>query len=198
MQTARTPQAAGRGLRKLLSLAPLLLLVGCQSRAGTGALVGGGAGALLGNAVAKATGGSRTAGTAIGGMIGAVGGAIAGDSVDQTEKRAEARGQAMAMAQRNAQRAPTIPDIVQMSRGGLTDAVIINQIRTTGATYPNLSSQDVTFMHQEGVSSAVIAEMQGAPQQRVYTAQPVTLVRPAPVYVEEPPPVRAGFYYRSR
>lgn len=197
MQTARTSQAAGRGRWKLLGLMPLLILAGCQSRSGTGALVGGGAGALLGNAVAKATGGSRTAGTAIGGMLGAVGGAVVGDHVDQTERRAEAQGRAHALAQQNSLRAPTLQDIASLSRSGTPDGVIINQIHTTGATYPTLSVQDIQYLQENAVSSTVIQVMQAtsvprAPQ-RVYSAHP------APVYVEHPQPaVRAGFIYRSR
>jgi len=198
MQSARTSQAARRGCRKLLGLLPLLILSGCQSAAGTGAVAGGAGGAVLGNVIAKATGGSRTAGTVLGGALGAVGGAIVGDHVDQNKREAEARGRAQAIAQQNALRAPTLQDIADLSRRGTQDSVIISQIRTTGATYPNLSVEDIKYLQDNAVSSTVIQEMQatsvrgGVVQQRYYA--------PTPVYMEQPQPVGVGIgvSYSSR
>src|SRR5262245_2193277 len=151
MQTARTSQVAGRRYAKLLGFMPLLILTGCQSAAGTGALAGGAGGAAAGNLIAKATGGSRTAGTVLGGMLGAVGGTIIGDHVDQSKRDAEARGRAQAIAQQNALRAPTLQEIADLSRSGTPDAVIIRQIQTTNATYPNLSVQDIKYLQDNAV-----------------------------------------------
>jgi hypothetical protein len=199
MQTARTPQA---GRWRLLGLTPLLFLVGCQglSRGGNGALIGGTGGAVLGNAVAKAAGGSRTAGTVIGGALGAITGAAVGDSIDQTERQAEARGAANVINQQNAARAPSIDEVIQMSRSGVQEQNIINQIHSTRAVY-QLTSNDVIRMQQNFVPDRVISAMQGtsavAPA-RVYQAAPVYVERAPAVYVAPPRPVGVGFHYHSR
>ena len=74
MQTAQMPQAGKGRYVRLVCLAPLLFLVGCSgaSRSGNGALIGGGAGAVAGNVIAKAAGGDRTLGTILGGAAGAL------------------------------------------------------------------------------------------------------------------------------
>ncbi len=73
-----------------------------------------------------------------------------------------------------------------MSRSGLSDPVVINQIQTRGVQQqPQVS--DIIMMHQQGVSDTVITAMQSArigsaPQ--VIETSPV-IVQPSPVYVEE-------------
>lgn len=61
--------------------------IGCDTNAGTGALVGGGAGAALG----ALAGGPRHAlgGAVIGGTVGAAGGAIVGNQIDREQARRE-------------------------------------------------------------------------------------------------------------
>lgn len=202
MQTARMPQA-GKGRRwRLLGMAPLLMLVGCQSmsRGGNGALIGGTGGAVLGNAVAKAAGGSRTAGTVIGGALGAITGAAVGDSIDQTERQAEARGAAHAINQQNIARAPSVDEVIELSRRGVSEQNIINQIHSTRAVY-QLTNNDLIRMQQNFVPDRVVSTMQGtspvvvAPQQRIF--QPVYVER-QPILVAPPPrPVGVGFHYHG-
>ncbi len=188
---------------KRLALLPLVLLTGCQGMtgAGKGALAGGAAGAVAGNLIAKGTHGSRTAGTAIGGVVGAIGGAIVGDSMDQQRAKGRAEGRAQAVAQQNSMRAPTVDDIISMRQGGASEQVLIDQIRSTHATY-QLTTTDVMRLTSNGVPDSVVREMQGA--------APVTVVRPVyqpviveerPVIVREPAPVTGigvGFSYSSR
>ena len=190
MQTAQTPQAAKWGRWKLLRLLPLVLLAGCQSNAGTGALVGGGAGALAGNLIAKGTGGSRTAGTAIGGILGAVGGSLVGDNADQKQ----ARGRADAAARQNALRAPTVEGIIALSTQGTSEAVIINQIRETGAVY-HLTTGELQNLTASGVPTSVITEMQATGSRPVY--QPAGPRYERVGVVEEAPQAGVGFSYTS-
>ena len=196
MQIAQKPQIS-RGIRhKLLALALLpAALVGCQTGEGTGALVGGGAGAAAGNLIAKATHGSRTAGTVIGGAVGAIGGAIAGKAHDDSVKNAEARGAAQAQGVAQAQQG-NLQQIAQLSQQGVTDTVIINQIRTSGQVY-TLSADEIGYLKRYGVSDVVITEMQATasrPPRVVYQEVPVA----RPVYVEPVPSGSVGFTYIHR
>jgi hypothetical protein len=87
-----------------------------------------------------------------------------------------------------------------MSKSGVSEQNIVNQISSTRAVY-NLSSTDLVKMQQNFVPDRVIATMQGTtavvPGQRVYQAAPVTYIEQAPV-VARPVGVSAGVYYRSR
>src|SRR5262245_44418123 len=162
MHTVRMPQVAGRRRWTALGLVPLLALAGCQGMSGTekGALVGAGTGAVAGNLIAKGVHGSRTAGAAIGAVGGLIGGALIGNQVDKAEQRGRAEGAAAATAAAQpVPTAPTLAQVVDMTQRGVTDRVIINQIRTSGARY-NLSPEEVAYLSQSGVSSAVIQEMQ--------------------------------------
>jgi len=61
------------------------VLVGCQTRAQEGALVGGGLGAGAG-AIIGSTSGHAGGGALIGGAVGAVSGAVVGDQVDRRNR----------------------------------------------------------------------------------------------------------------
>lgn len=65
--------------------ASALVLMGCQTRAQEGALVGGGLGAGAG-AIIGSTSGHAGGGALIGGAVGAVSGAIIGDQVDRRNR----------------------------------------------------------------------------------------------------------------
>jgi hypothetical protein len=186
MHTAQMPQAAKSGRWKVLGLMPLILLMGCQSGAGTGALAGAGVGALAGNLLSKGGHGNKTAGTVAGAAIGGITGAIIGDSVEASNKRKQAEANARAAAIANAQRAPTVDDLITESMGGVSEAVMINQIRTAHVAY-TLTSQDITRMSTNGVPQSVINEMLTSGQPRVgyvpapAVYQPVVVAEPAPV-----------------
>ncbi len=168
--------------------------------AGVGGLIGAGTGALVGNAVGK-TG----AGALIGAGVGALSGGLIGNSVEQAEHRAEVR--ATAAAAGAPQRGPLgMMDVVSMSQAGVSDPVIISQIRTTGSAF-NLSSNDTIFLKQQGVTDAVLTEMLATANR--YPRRPVAVypapVYPAPVYqpvyvVPPPPPpvIGVGFGYSRR
>jgi Glycine zipper len=171
------------------------ITTGCSSMSHTGqdALVGGGLGAVSGAIIDKATGGKGGTGAIVGGIAGAaIGGAI-GNEKDQKEK---AVLQAQAVASANQMR---IDEVIQMSQSKLSDDVIITRIRTTNSAF-NLTADDLRMLSTNGVSDAVINEMQSRrpeayPRTRyvaVPAGPPPVFVQPAPVYVYGPPPPPIG------
>src|SRR5262245_57897865 len=168
------------------------ILAGGCSHTDQGIVGGGIFGALLGALV----GGPRhaAAGAAIGGLAGAATGGVIGASEDRRERKAEAQLAAMRQPPLSQQ------DVINLTANGVTDDVIINQIRASGAVY-HLTAQDLMTLNNNGVRQPVIREMQATasrPCRHVYTAVPVQ-----PVYVVEPapPPPAVGFgvtYVRRR
>lgn len=61
-----------------------IFAAGCESKAGTGALIGAAGGALLGQAI-----GGNTTGTLIGAAAGAGGGALIGHAMDKSDEKKE-------------------------------------------------------------------------------------------------------------
>jgi len=170
-----------------IALAPLIL-TGCQGMSHTdkgvlgGAALGTGLGAAIGSA-SKNTG----AGAVIGGLAGGLAGGLVGSSIDETEKRQEAR---LAAAQAAQPPAPPLglTDIVQMTQQRISDSIIIQQIRTTHSVY-HLSPADLQWLNANGVSDAVVMEMQATAGR---APKPVYAPRERVVIVEPPPPVGIG------
>jgi len=159
-----------------LALLTPLALSGCATNAGTGAVVGGATGAGVGALVGSATG-HAGAGAAIGAGVGAVTGAVVGSSVDEQQRRDRA------IAAANAGRV-TKEDVVGMTLNHVDEALIVNQIRARGMLTP-LTSNDIIWLQQNGVTPRVIATMQ--------EMQP-----PPGVIVAQPAPVVMGGYYYGR
>lgn len=198
-----------------------ILTGGCAGMSNTakGIGVGGGLGAGAGAAVAALTGGDVGTGAAIGAGLGGVSGGLIGNDLDQQEHhqmqnrviQAEAR-EAAAHAQAQALQSPplNVGDVVALSQQGLSDDVIINQIRSTGSTY-ELTTADLQWLQQSRVSDRVIVEMQNRrpgirpavirqePVVIQHAPAPVVIRRPAPVYVIDhhyappPPALHFGF-----
>lgn len=170
-----------------------LLLAGCSSMdntekgAGIGGLLGAGTGALIGNAT-----GHAGAGALIGAGAGALGGALIGNQADKAEKKATDAQLAAATAA--AQQGPLgLTDVAQLAQQHVSDELIINQIRSTNSIF-RLSPTDITWLKANGVSDAVIFEMQSSANRAprsVYTAAPVYRER-VYVYDPYPPPVGVG------
>lgn len=181
---------------------------GCATKTGTGALAGGGLGAGLGAAVGSMSG-NAGAGAAIGGALGAVTGGAIGNAADSEDRERRNVRQAAAVAQAQAQQSRIeLQDVVRMVMEGQSDAVIINQIRSSGTTY-QLSASDLSYLKSNNVPDRVIIEMQNArasapvivsPRQRhvvVHEPPPVVVVherRPPPVVFVPPPPPRPAVY----
>ncbi|TWT52739.1 hypothetical protein Pla22_03650 [Rubripirellula amarantea] len=156
-----------------------------------GATLGGLAGAVAGGLIGD-NNGEAGAGAAIGGVIGAVTGGILGNAADKEAAYNQQR-QIYAQQQQQAvvaQSSVSLNDVVSMSRSGLSENVIINQIQSRGViAEPQVS--DIIAMHQQGVSERVISAMQTAAVGRTQVARasqytpPQQIVIPAPVIVEE-------------
>jgi hypothetical protein len=181
-------QAMRWGWKALLgtALTPLLLASGCQTNTGTGLLAGGAIGALAGGAIGAATHHAGT-GALIGAAAGSTIGGLAGASEDHHERqmvRADAERRALGLQ-----------DVVELTKSGTSDQIIINQINTSGTIY-HLSGAEIQWLHDNGVRDAVIETMQAtASRPPVYIRE-----RPAVVYVEPPPPpppIGVGFVFHG-
>jgi hypothetical protein len=184
-------------LRHLLPLPALALLAGCESMTHTdkgvlgGGLIGGATGALVGS-----TTGHTGAGAAIGAAVGGLTGGLIGNEMEESEAKTKA-----AVAAAQPVRGPlSLQEIAQMAQSGLSDQVIIGQIRATRSVY-QLTPNDVQWLKSQAVSDPVVLEMQATatramgPPPRVY-ARPhchpdVVIVEPYP----PPPPIGFGFSY---
>jgi len=160
-----------------------MLLTGCQypngrpNNTGTGALVGGGIGAASGAVI----GGPRNAGAGalIGGAIGAIAGSIVGSSMDE-EQRERLRARAPQTYQRVEQGQPlATADVKAMAQAGVSDEIIIAQIRNSHTIY-HLSSAEIIELKNAGVSNQVLDFM-------INTASSPTAVTTATVVDTAPP-----------
>ena len=181
----------------------LFVQTGCRSSsyadrgAGFGALAGAGTGAIIGNAT-----GNTGAGAAIGAGIGALTGAAVGEGLD--EIAAENRAQIAAQLGRQVQAGQaTVDEVVAMTHAGVDPVLIKNYVRTSGFPGP-ISAADVIALHNQGVATEVIQELQtprAVPQ--VASRQPVVVEEhyyvPGPYceprfhYHHGPPSPRVGF-----
>src|SRR5712671_1206972 len=64
-------------------------IVGCETKAGTGALIGGAAGAGIGAIIGHNSHGRTGSGALIGGAVGALGGALVGNEMDKADRKKE-------------------------------------------------------------------------------------------------------------
>ena len=167
------------------------LLAGCVNPNGTpnntasGALIGGGAGAITGAAI----GGSRNGGQGalIGAAVGMITGGLIGNTMDQQQQE-QLRAQAPQTYVRVDQGRPlTVPDVKALVQAGVNDDVIISQISSSRTVY-RLGAQDIIDLHNSGVSDKVVNYMINTPNTAEAAAAPpstVTYVQQAP----PPPPV---------
>jgi surface antigen len=185
---------------RMLSL-PLLilsLLAGCQSPyyADQGALAGGVTGAGVGALIGSATH-HTGAGALIGTGVGALTGGMIGSGLDQID----AKNRAQIAATLGRPLPPggvTVNDVVSMTKCGVNEDLIVNHIRANGLARP-LAANELITLQQEGVSTRVVATMQGA---TVPAARPV-VVAPGPVMANPyfypppppPPPYWGGYGY---
>lgn len=189
MQIVHGPQAVARRIRLLgVGVMTLSLFgVGCAGMNHTekgllaGGLVGGVAGGVIGHAL-----GNTAAGAVIGTGVGAIAGGAAGSHKDEKEHI-----QHVQTAQALRGGPLSLEKVAEMSRSGVGDGVIVEQIRLTGSRY-NLTPDQIVWLKQSGVSDTVIHSMQstgyGGGRRVVYEAAPPPVVVTQPVYIVEPPP----------
>ena len=131
-------------------LYPLLILpiLGCETKAGTGALAGGAGGAIIGGAFGGGTG------ALIGAGAGAVGGAIIGASLDASD-RAKLDDQ----TRRNYDEGEPldVKDVIAMHNAGISDDKIIGALN--GNRAKPLTDEKIAKLKNAGVSQKVINSM---------------------------------------
>jgi hypothetical protein len=185
------------------------LLVGCETpegrpdRTAGGALAGGAIGAGSG-AIIGSTSGHAGEGALIGGAIGAVTGGIIGNSMDQAQRESLER-QNPGTLQRVEQGQPLgLADIKALAKAGVSDEVIISQIRNSGTVY-HLSTAEIIDLKDAGVSERVIDFMINTPSAGYSSPAPPTEYQeavvvpqpPPPPIVEVMPPPRPGYVWVS-
>lgn len=136
--------------------------VGCSNMNNTqkGAVVGTAGGAAVGAIVGKQLG-STGAGAAVGALTGLAAGGLIGNAEDKAEERDNATRQAnyehnMRVRQ---QRAITNRDVVDMAGSGVSDSIIIKEMRVRGGNF-DTTPQAIIFLQRQGVSDTVIQAMQ--------------------------------------
>lgn len=191
-RSAAGPRLAVASLRLaalvLLTLVPRAAVA--QANTQRGATLGGLAGAVAGGLIGDHNG-EAGAGAAIGGLIGAVTGGVLGNAADRDQAAYQQQQYYLQQQQQTiaVQASVSVADVISMSRSGLSDSVIINQIQQRGVQQ-TLQVPDIISLHQQGVRETVITAMQQASVggARSAAAPPVVrerIVAPAPVIVEE-------------
>lgn len=142
--------------------AAALLLGGCETKTGTGALVGGLVGAGVGAGIGAAvSGGSGAAvGAGVGAASGALIGGVVGDSLDREDRQKLENQTPRTLRKIDNQERLSLYDIKQMTRAGVDDKVIIAQIEATESRF-NLTSADIIDLKNAKVSQNVIDVMLG-------------------------------------
>jgi len=129
-----------------------LLLFGCESHTGTGVLVGGALGAGTGALI----GGGE--GALIGGAAGVIAGGLVGAALDEQDRKAMEQNSPHTLNKIDRGEQLNVQDVINMSRNGLSDSVIINQIKATKSVF-YLTSDQIIEMRNAGVSEKVINYM---------------------------------------
>jgi outer membrane lipoprotein SlyB len=142
-----------------------LSLSGCMSPngrpdyTGSGALAGGATGAIIGSMARN-----HAAGAAIGAATGALVGGLIGHGMDQAQE-AQLQAQAPQTLQRIEQGDPlTVLDVQALVQAGISDDLIINQIRNSRTVY-HLSTADIISLKNTGASDVIIDFMINTPTQ---------------------------------
>ncbi len=189
-------------------LAPTCL---AQSRTQNGATVGGVAGAVIGGIIGHQND-ETPEGALIGGAVGAITGGLIGRAQDndlqrqryyQQQAYQQQQQQAYIQQQAIANSGVAMGVVINMSRSGISDSLIMTQLQSRGVQR-RLEVSDIIALHQQGVSDTVITAFQSAPLATHLAAPrpPVTQVYQQPsVIVQEQPviyrsPVVIQEYYR--
>jgi len=139
--------------RFLLTALFAFSLAGCESKTGSGALVGAGVGAAGGALITKSAGGAL-----IGGAIGAAAGGLIGYALDEQDRASLQENSPHTLKKIDNQEPLSIDDIKEMSRNGLSDNTIIDQIKSTNSIF-HLSADEIIDLKKSGVSERVIDYM---------------------------------------
>ncbi|MBP7216372.1 MAG: hypothetical protein KBA46_03700 [Candidatus Omnitrophica bacterium] len=136
--------------------AMVVSMCGCQTnqtRVAEGAVIGGLLGAAGGGIIGHQSG-HGGAGAGIGAAAGALTGAIVGSQIEKPNAGTQATGSAPSANQM------TMQQVVDLAKQGVHEDVIVDRIRLSGSRF-TLTTEDVTYLTQQGVSQKVINAMQG-------------------------------------
>jgi hypothetical protein len=175
-----------------------LPLGGCATNAGTGATIGGLTGAAAGGLIGSRKG-NALPGAVIGGALGAAAGGLIGHTQDKIEEKHKQELAAVTPGPM------TINNVINLTQQGVSEDIIINQIRSTGSVFM-LTDTDLVTLKQYNVSDRVIQVMQDSSRRRVVRPvviedRPVIVHEPPPVVIVRdppPPPIGVGFHYYRR
>ncbi|MES2344443.1 MAG: glycine zipper domain-containing protein [Chlamydiota bacterium] len=137
----------------IFSLLAVASFTSCATKTQTGALAGAGVGALAGGLI----GGSAT-GALIGGAVGAAGGALIGYALDQQDRDNLQQQSPQTLNRIDHGQQLSTNDVKAMSKAGIKDDVIINQIHSTNSVF-YLSADQIIDLKDSGVSQNVINYM---------------------------------------
>lgn len=157
----------GRILIVTMSGVGMLLLTGCMTpegdydRTATGALGGGAIGAGTG-AIIGSQSGHAGEGALIGGAIGAITGGLIGRSMDQQQHETLQKTSPQTLQRIEAGQPLGLADIKALARAGLSDDIIISQIRQSRTAY-RLTTAEIIELKEAGVSEKVIDFMINTP-----------------------------------
>lgn len=128
------------------------LFMGCESKTGTGVLVGGASGAAIGGIAGGGTG------ALIGGAAGVIAGGLIGASLDnQDQKNLKRQSQQTYDRVDNGQQL-SVKDVINMHKAGISDDKQIELIQKTNSKYV-LNSYQIEQLRNAGVSERVINYM---------------------------------------
>lgn len=142
----------------IICICVLFLNIGCQgtkTRATEGAVIGGVVGAAAGGIIGhQSHHGAEGAG--IGAAVGALAGAVIGSQIQKPGQASEATSTAQQSVSPNQM---SIQQIVELTKQGINENVIIDKIRLTNSKF-KLSVDDLSYLKQQSVSQKVIDVMQ--------------------------------------
>ena len=158
-----------------------------QNDTAAGTVVGGAMGAITGALIGGRKHGGQNA--LIGAGVGAVAGNLVGRSKDRNDERQAAAGAATVgqLNQQAAAMAVTSYDLVNMTRAGVGDDLIITTMRSRGIQM-DLSPQGIIAMRQNGVSERVVAAAQQMAAGSGLRLRPLSSDRSARSSPQFPPP----------
>jgi uncharacterized membrane protein YebE (DUF533 family) len=137
---------------------------GCANNTETGALVGGGGGAVAGGLIGSMSHSRAGEGALIGAAAGAIGGALIGHAMDESDKKKDQAAyaadnpQEYSHADHYSGGTITEADVINWTSCGTRDGVIIDRIERSGTVF-HLAYADEQDLRDAGVSEVVIQEM---------------------------------------
>jgi uncharacterized protein YcfJ len=137
-------------------------VLGCETKAESGALIGAGTGAAIGGLIGSNSHARAGEGALIGAGVGAISGALVGNAMDEQDRKKEREREYANYDSRQSDAytggAVTKRDVIKWTSRGMRDDVIIDRIDRSGTIY-HLSRSDEQDLRDAGVSEMVIQEM---------------------------------------